>query len=358
MSNVAGNQAVLRTSSTHILFDNLSIAAAYFFSVRAHNAVGFSQWSPEVSFHTVHPYASIPDAPSSIYLLDAFATELFVSWTNPQDGGSEILQFELQASRVEGTYWNVLTDYVHVSAISRLTADTSYFVRIRARNSVGWSPWSATIEAKTSNVGPPYEAVSPILAHRSKNCLALVWDPIKNNGSPILHYEVEIEDPWSSDPNPVIIYQTREEYAMTSDLIPGTRYTFRIRGCNVHGCGPWSNKASYETESYGFCGNEQDVSVILKTKVPLGILTLTPKCNSQDLMCQSENLRVRVGVSWNCSMAIALESSCTRLLCSKFCYFPRSAECHKCFHSKCTKNSHAKTGLPVQVLSWYQQKHL
>ncbi|WP_162173344.1 fibronectin type III domain-containing protein [Salinispora pacifica] len=116
--------------------------------VRARNSVGWGSYSGSRAFTTS---AKAPSAPTTPSFSTITATTASVSWYAPSDtGGASITGYEIARS-VNPSFTDVttVTDSASPATLSGLLPGTTYYIRIRAINAVGVSPWSPTASATT-----------------------------------------------------------------------------------------------------------------------------------------------------------------------------------------------------------------
>jgi hypothetical protein len=124
----------------------------YFWRVRAKNYVGVSAWSPTQTFQTVvlqtsAPFLSDPRNDSTYAPIQPT-----LAWTGPFCAAT----YELQVSP-DSNFSRLKFDDSTIQIASwdvpNLNGRTRYYWRVRAGNSAGWSPWSATWHFTTTLVG-------------------------------------------------------------------------------------------------------------------------------------------------------------------------------------------------------------
>jgi len=129
---------VIFTASNSELISGLTPGVTYYFWAQTHNLKGWSGWSARVSITTLNG----PEAPSTPVISNIGPTTVDVVFSPNGDGGSPITEYEL-------TYTDVPTPPgFSVSAVSPQTLyglipGKTYYVWARARNAVGWGPYSA-----------------------------------------------------------------------------------------------------------------------------------------------------------------------------------------------------------------------
>ena len=135
----------VKSTATNATITGLTNGTAYEVQVRAGNSVGDGPWSASASGTPVAS-ASAPAAPSRPGLTVGDG-QLGVRWTAPSDNGAAIDDYDVRY-RTGGGSWTELPDAVKSTAtsatITGLTNGTAYEVQVRAGNSVGDGPWSAS----------------------------------------------------------------------------------------------------------------------------------------------------------------------------------------------------------------------
>ena len=127
------------TTSTARTITGLSEGTTYYFRVRATNSAGNGSYSPTNSLSRddlVNVPGTPPNMPSGEHVVPA---SIRWEWEVPRDNGALITSFELQW-RISGSNWsgNIITGldascYTHTGR----TLNTTYEIRVRARNSAG-----------------------------------------------------------------------------------------------------------------------------------------------------------------------------------------------------------------------------
>lgn len=141
-SDASSSTTVSSDGSTTI--SGLTSNTTYYFWARTHNSVGWGAWSARASAKT----GSVPTAPSAPLLSSVTATSVDVSWTDNSDGGSSITAHQIGW----GTSSTTPTSSVSANSpqvITGLTPGTTYYIFVRAQNSVGWSAWSKSTSMRT-----------------------------------------------------------------------------------------------------------------------------------------------------------------------------------------------------------------
>ena len=120
---------------------NLQPGDTRYYQVRARNRAGLGEFSLPAFAATL---TGVPEAPSLTATANG-ASEIKLSWTKPDDRGSDITGYDLQQSD-DGNDWHFLgsisasdLEYVHTG----LSGGTTKYYRIRASNGNGDGQWSA-----------------------------------------------------------------------------------------------------------------------------------------------------------------------------------------------------------------------
>ena len=213
------------------------------YKLLARNRAGLGNFSEAVFASTL---TGVPTAPRLTARANG-ATEIKLSWTKPDNKGSEILRYELEESD-DGNAWSFLSsnisnndsEYVHTG----LSGGTTKHYRIRAANANGGGQWSTTRSARTDAGGPDAPVLT--LTVIADDQIDLSWTVPANNGSAIRGYWVERSadggEPWErlSSSNSTTSYSD-------TDLYRGMTRHYRVAPFNGAGTGAYSNVESATT---------------------------------------------------------------------------------------------------------------
>lgn len=219
---------------------NLESNTYYWVYYRAINAIGSGQWSPLVRMKTA---PGVPQKPGTPTLSFDAPTTLNASWSAaPSD--LTILEYQVQRSTDSTFGSGVTTASAGTSrtlALTGLTIDSTWYVRVRARNSAGWGAWSA---AGSYRIPGLPTATRPTLSFDAPSTLNASWAAADGDGQPILEYQIRWDDNSSFSSASSASTGTSRTRALTSLAINKTWYA-QTRARTSQGWSPWSSTASY-----------------------------------------------------------------------------------------------------------------
>lgn len=177
-----------------------------------------------------------PDPPPTPTATFQPQTDVVVAWYAPADGGSPILEFQIQYA-INPSF----TDAMLISSgklgrytVSVVMGMTAYF-RVRARNAVGWGAWSPSRSLWIPTA--PSQPVAPNLVLHIPKSVYAWWGAPADNGAGIQYYHVEALS--RNDVRKAITPQT-ENFTWFHNLDIGETYLVRVQAENTQGRGPWS----------------------------------------------------------------------------------------------------------------------
>ena len=217
----------------------LTAGTTYFYRVRATNAAGDSAYSAEASATTL---ISPPSAPSGLTATTISSSQINLSWTDVATETGFKIERKTGAG---GTYSQIATVGTGVVTYNDtgLTANTTYFYRVRATNAGGDSPYSSEASATTLDVAPA--APSGLLATSiSSSQINLSWTDNATNETGF-----KIERKTGSGGTYAQIATTAANVTTYNDtgLTSGTIYFYRVRATNAVGDSAYSAEASATT---------------------------------------------------------------------------------------------------------------
>ncbi len=223
------------------------------YRVRAVNGTGEGSWSAVRSAST-DPV--IPNAPERLRAVADGENAIILTWEPPgYDGGGRITHYEIQVA----TVLTATTDdfrtlsvrnasagltFTHASGLN--PGDTRHY-RVRAKNSAGWSDWSATNSATTQTGVPDAPGSFRAQANGSSEII-LTWTKPDDQGEEVQMYEIEWSangsGPWAEL---ATIRGADTTTYLDTGLAAATTRHYRIRARNFNGPGQWSVTRSATT---------------------------------------------------------------------------------------------------------------
>jgi len=176
---------------------------------------------------------TVPAAPSAPSVSPANGS-LTVSWTAPADGGAAISGYTVRYKASSGNTWTEQPESASPATITGLTNGIVYDVQVRAINSNGNGPYSATTNGTPRTI-PAAPAAPTITA--GDTTMTVSWVAPDNGGSPITGYTVQYRltsaSAWTQTS------ATASPHSITG-LTNGSAYEIQVRAINVAGNGPFS----------------------------------------------------------------------------------------------------------------------
>lgn len=140
----------------------LTPGTTYYVWARSHNALGWGPWGGRKAATTL----KVPDAPSTVVLSSVGQVSVYAKFTANGNGGSPILEYEIGYGINATTPTNTVPSNGGTT-VTGLAPGTKYYFWARARNTVGWGPWSAVAGTATTiggcliKVGAVYKPAIP-----------------------------------------------------------------------------------------------------------------------------------------------------------------------------------------------------
>ena len=170
--------------------------------------------------------------------------KLTVTWTKPDDDGSEITGYKIEWTVKDQNTWTSKSvddpNALEGSTDQVLINGTEYTVQVKAVNSVGDSQPSNSMDDTPSTIplAPTIQSVTP-----GDKKLTVVWNKPANSGNQITNYILQWKDNavagWDSPLGTTPV--GKDVFTETiGSLDNGTTYAIQVRAKNENGEGPWS----------------------------------------------------------------------------------------------------------------------
>ncbi|XP_059143781.1 calcium-binding protein P-like, partial [Physella acuta] len=174
------------TKVDFVLLTGLTAYTKYHIRVRYVNTEGEGPFSDFFDFDTSQGPAGQPMVYNFTY--DDISVGIII--VSPVLPNGQIDEYNIQITGGKFSMANLFTvvngtDYV----IGGLTPDTSYYIKVRARNGAGWGDWSKQLYVRTrGEVRPSVLAMRQTLANTT--CIGLQWAPPRQNIESVHSYVV------------------------------------------------------------------------------------------------------------------------------------------------------------------------
>jgi len=229
--------AATNANAISYLDGDLSTASPYFYRVRAFNAGGNSNYSNEVKAVT------LPRGPGGLTAATVSNTKLSLAWTDSSDNETG---FKIERKISGGLYAEIASTTANVKMFTDslgLSANTTYFYRVRAINTGGFSNYSNEANAKTLP-NPPAAPDSLQATAMSHTRIDLAWADRSLNES---GFKVERKIGAAGLYVQIATVAANVKTFSDGGLAVNTNYFYRVRAFNAGGHSGYSNEASTVT---------------------------------------------------------------------------------------------------------------
>ena len=251
-SDLVANTLSTATGYSHT---GLTAGSTRHYQVSAINAIGVGEVSVAVTASTAS--AGVAGAPT-ISSVTGQDQSLNILWSAPsQTGGSPIIAYDLRHIRSDANSkadanWTVVPDVWASSGplsypLTGLTGGTQYDVQLRAVNTAGDGPWSATTPGTTTATRPGAPSGLTATAN-GQTQIDLSWSSPRNTGgSPITGYRIEVSEDGSNWRHLESDTGTTTTSHSHTGLTAGSTHYYRVSAINSGGTGQASNSDSATT---------------------------------------------------------------------------------------------------------------
>eukprot|EP00475_Leptophrys_vorax_P030541 TRINITY_DN4584_c0_g1_i1.p1 TRINITY_DN4584_c0_g1~~TRINITY_DN4584_c0_g1_i1.p1 ORF type:complete len:604 (+),score=118.35 TRINITY_DN4584_c0_g1_i1:1158-2969(+) len=343
--------------NTSCRLTDLNPSTDYSVRVRAHNSVGFSNFSDEYVFHTNSNNATTPGAPKDFSAPDVERTLAVLEWAAPDDdGGAEIIDYHVQLAAdpdFENNPVYASSNSALTLSLSSLSTSTAYYARVRAKNLIGDGEWSSVLSFTTPDAGAPLAPHAVEIVATSPSFLTVHWDIPDDQGAQITSYEVAMDNGWFGLPIQSTLNTSSPEANLTSNLVPASTYNVEVRAYNRVGAGTWSSVFQFRTDQTGSCGDSSDVAIFskLRNTIRPTIQASFFRCIASGEACAINDIVSTTGLTHDCATCWGNLGECTLAGCALQCLNPKSQACEDCSRSKCFPAAQTCTGLPLWLLN-------
>ncbi|XP_035704090.1 fibronectin type-III domain-containing protein 3A isoform X3 [Folsomia candida] len=261
-------QEAYRGKDCECIVNRLLPGRAYLFQIRAFNRIGAGDWSDPLE---IISGAGSPDAPSAPKVVTKTSHIVLISWTEPLNNGSAVMEYRVQmasptptlppttpptpehcsSSTEEGKKTPVeevksetkdaplqqLSSFTQVYVgpslyceLKGLQPASIYLFRIQAINGAGSSDWSPVVTHEMPASSP--NGVLGVEAVATCSSISLTWKIPLDNGSEITKYNVMMGE--------TLLVSNSNSWVI-DNLMPDTQHKIRIQAVNSVGPGPFSS---------------------------------------------------------------------------------------------------------------------
>lgn len=175
--------------------------------------------SPDSPVGTGATFIAVPDAPVDLSTDYSASTDqqITLTWEDGSNGGSPILDYALSYLNAQGDY-EVLSSSIPTNSYTTtfpLTLGETYLFKVQARNQVGTSAESTTVQVLSATTPGSVTNLQSVPEDTNAEQISLTWtESASNGGSPIIDYEVS----YFTDSGAFI--------TVADAAVTGTSYTF------------------------------------------------------------------------------------------------------------------------------------
>lgn len=220
----------------------ISPKTKYWYRVLARNGGGASDYS-NIADATTPDVA--PDAPRNLNASPVSNTQINITWNDISGAYGNETGYELERSTDGNAFEKIadlaadITSYQHTG----LSTLTRYWYRLRAKNALGYSPYSNVAEATTFDV-PPIAPSNLSASTVSAYQIDLAW---KDNSGNETAFEIERSTDGTAFEKIGEAGANATSYQSTG-LAPATRYWYRVRAKNSVNPSAYTNVADATTK--------------------------------------------------------------------------------------------------------------
>ncbi|KAF0046787.1 hypothetical protein F2P81_000420 [Scophthalmus maximus] len=238
---------------TRFVCHGLTTGQNYVFRVKAVNAAGYSQSSPNSDAVVVQAAISIPGKPTGVTLLEAVKDFMVLGWNEPaSNGGADIRGYFVDYRTVKGSVvgkWHEMNHQALTTTTYKaegLKENVFYQFQVRAMNMAGVSKasvHSASLECKEWTITVPGSPVGLHVLEVRDTSVVVLWEPPAFNGRTAVNgYYLDLKETSAGEGGWKAVHEkaNKKKYMKVTGLKAGTSYVFRVRAQNLAGVGKTS----------------------------------------------------------------------------------------------------------------------
>ncbi len=231
-------------TSTFFILSDLLTSERYYWRLSSLNQAGESAWSETRTFRTVVVTPGVPTLIAPVNTFSNAKTPLLLDWSPVQGATSYSMEVSVDQTFQSGVFVSegqAATEFL----LSTLLPQTTYFWRVRARNTAGFGEWSETWSFTTVVQAPDQVTlISPLTQSINTPIPVLLrWNPSTRSEG----YRVQLSN--IPDLNVAVLADVNvtNTFFSVTNLNKGQTYYWRVAAFNSGGQGAWSQVRSFTT---------------------------------------------------------------------------------------------------------------
>ena len=292
----------LLATTTNLTHSDSSVAAGntYVYTATATSVVGEGIQSAGLSLQA----GTVSTVPQNALATTQTGNTISFSWTAPSsNGGVPVTGYNPQVSTDGGTTWTDLLTTPSVStsfAHTGLTTGQNYSYQVLAINSVGNSPYTASVSTVAGDA--PSQVTGLATTAVSDTAIDLAWNVPANNAYSISVYNVlrSVDGTtWTS------LTSTTNSYSDTG-LTADTVYHYKVSAVNILGTGPES--AVSQQRTFGLPDPVTSITLTPQSTTQIDLSWTQPNLNGFPLSAYTVQYSTNSGTTWT---TLATQTSTT-----------------------------------------------
>ena len=292
----------LLATTTALTYSDGTVAAGstYVYTATATSVVGEGIQSAGLSLQA----GTVPTVPQNALATTQTGNNISFSWTAPSsNGGVPVTGYNPQSSTDGGTTWtDLLTTPSAATSFSHtgLTTGQNYSYQVLATNSVGNSPYTASVSTVAGDA--PSQVTGLATTAVSDTEIDLAWNIPANNAYSVSVYNVLR----SVDGTTWTSFTTATNSYSDTGLTADTVYHYKVSAVNVLGTGPES--AVSQQRTFGLPDPVTSITLTPQSTTQIDLSWTQPNLNGFPLSAYTVQYSTNSGTTWT---TLATQTSTT-----------------------------------------------